>query len=126
MNIRNVALLTSAAIALGGAAYASESSRRLAPLELVQSIPEEPVYGAHLMTERERDEHRAQMRAAASESDRERIRAMHHEQMQRRAKERGMMLPDAPPARGPGKGPGPGGGMGPGSAARQGADSTGV
>jgi hypothetical protein len=69
---------------------------------------------AQLMTEQERIEHRNKMRAAKTPEERERVRAEHHEQMKARAKERGITLPDQPPAgRGPGMGPG-GGGMGPG------------
>jgi hypothetical protein len=69
------------------------------------------------MTRQERIEHRAKMNAAKSVQEREQVRLDHHEQMQLRAKERGVSLPDTPPAQGMGKGMGPGrgmGGMGPG------------
>jgi len=59
------------------------------------------------------------MRAAKTAEEREKIRAEHHERMKVRAKERGVKLPDEPPARGgmmgPGGGMGPGSGMGPGA-----------
>ncbi|MBN2702212.1 MAG: hypothetical protein JXR29_12270, partial [Methylothermaceae bacterium] len=75
---------------------------------------EEPIYGSQLMTEQERIEMRAKMRAAESAEERERIRKEHHEQLQQRAKEQGVTLPDEPPARGKG-GMGQGkGGMGQG------------
>jgi len=74
---------------------------------------QEQVYGSQLMTREERVAYRAKMRAAKTQEEREKIRAEHHEQMKARAKERGVTLPDAPPARGGGMGPG-GGGMGPG------------
>ncbi len=64
------------------------------------------------MTEDERTEHRKKMRAAKTAEEREQIRKKHHEQMKARAKERGMMLPDEPPAMG--EGMSSGGGMGPG------------
>ena len=77
------------------------------------------IYGSQLMTPQERNEFRERMRAAKSAEERERIRREHHEQMQARAKQRGITLPDEPPARPGGMapggmGPGGGGGMGPG------------
>lgn len=74
----------------------------------------EQLYGSQLMTKEERTEYRSRMRAAKTAEEREQIRNEHHEQMKARAKERGVSIPDEPPARGPGMmGPG-GGGMGPG------------
>ncbi|GAO34984.1 hypothetical protein SCT_0364 [Sulfuricella sp. T08] len=77
---------------------------------------QEQVYGSQLMTQEERMAYRTKMRAAKTQEERERIRAEHHEQMKVRAKERGVTLPDMPPAMGGGMGPGGGigGGMGPG------------
>lgn len=73
----------------------------------------EPIYGYQLMTPQERDEYRAKMRSAASVAERQAIRDEHHAAMVERAKERGVTLPDRPPAAGgPGQGRGPG--MGPG------------
>lgn len=76
----------------------------------------EQVYGNQLMTPEERIEFRNKMRAAKTPQEREAIRAEHHTKMQARAKEKGVTLPDAPPAggMGGGMGPGMGGGMGPG------------
>ncbi len=71
----------------------------------------QPIYGSQLMTQQERLDHRARMRAAASAEEREQIRADHHERMQERARAHGITLPDEPPARGAGMGPR---GMGPG------------
>ncbi|MDX1348008.1 MAG: hypothetical protein R3189_07145 [Thiomicrorhabdus chilensis] len=64
----------------------------------VMAMEEEPVYGSQLMTQQERQEHQAKMRAAQSEEEREQIREEHHEQMQIRAEEKGVDLPDEPPA----------------------------
>lgn len=86
------------------------------------------VYGSQLMTRQERVEHRNKLRAAKTAEEREQIRLQHHEQMQLRAKEQGVTLPETPPAQGgrmgrrmppaggmgPGSGMGAGGGMGPG------------
>lgn len=76
-----------------------------------------PIYGSQLMTNQERIEHRTKMQAAKTAEEREQVRQQHHEQMQLRAKEQGVTLPDTPPAQGggQGRGMGPGGGMGPGA-----------
>ena len=73
-----------------------------------------PIYGSQLMTNQERIEYRNKLQAARTAEGREQIRLQHHEQMQLRAKERGVTLPDNPPAKGggQGRGVGPGGGMG--------------
>ncbi len=70
------------------------------------------IRASQLMTEEERAAHRKKMRAAKTAEEREQIRKEFHEQMKARAKERGVTLPDEPPAMG--RGMGPGGGMGPG------------
>lgn len=80
------------------------------------------IYGSQLMTREERNQYRKQIRDAKTARERERIRAEHHERMKIRAKERGVTLPDEPPARGgmmgPGSGMGGGGGMGAGGGNR--------
>jgi hypothetical protein len=78
-----------------------------------QEQDRQQIYGSQLMTQEERAAYRTKMRAAKTQEEREKIRAEHHEQMKLRAKEKGVTLPDEPPARGGGMGPG-GGGMGPG------------
>lgn len=79
---------------------------------------QEQIYGSQLMTQQERAEYQAKMRAAKTAEERDQIRREHHALMKERAKARGMTLPDEPPARGGGMGPsggmGPGSGMGPG------------
>jgi hypothetical protein len=77
---------------------------------------DQPIYGSQMMTDQERTQYRDRMRSAESASERERLRRENHERMKSRAKERGVTLPDEPPAQGMGRGPGmsPGGGMGPG------------
>ncbi len=76
--------------------------------EKAQAKKQVPVYGSQLMTQQERAEYRAKMRASKTAEEREQLRNEHHESMQARAKERGVTLPDAPPARGSGMGPGGG------------------
>lgn len=75
---------------------------------------QEQIYGSQLMTQQERAEQRDKMRAAKTAEEREQIRKEHHERMKERAKERGVTLPDEPPARGSRMGSG-GSGMGSGS-----------
>lgn len=74
------------------------------------------IYGSQMMTQQERTEYRAKMRAAKTAEERKQIRNEHHEQMKERAKERGVTLPDKPPMSrgrmGPGSGMGSGGCMG--------------
>ena len=73
---------------------------------------QEQIYGSQLMTQQERIEQRDKMRAAKDAGEREQIRKAHHERMKERAKERGVVLADEPPARGGGMGLGGGGGRG--------------
>ncbi|AHI66865.1 hypothetical protein [Burkholderia thailandensis] len=72
------------------------------------------IYGSQLMTPAERAEYRTRMRSAASDAEREKIRAEHHAEMQKRANARGIKLPDTPPMRGMHRGQGMGMGTGPG------------
>ena len=78
------------------------------------TIRDRDIYGYKLMSKKERGAYRNRMRTATTLEQREQLRAEHHEQMLARAKERGVTLPETPPA---GRGPGMhrGGGMGPGA-----------
>jgi hypothetical protein len=73
---------------------------------------QEQVYGSQLMTPQERSAYQTKMRAAKTNEEREQIRAQHHQEMQVRANQQGVTLPDMPPAPGMGGGMGPGGGSG--------------
>jgi hypothetical protein len=102
------------------------SAEQASNQDRVKTQEQEQVYGSQLMTQQERDEYRARMRAARSVEEQEQIRSEHHERMKERAKAQNMTLPDTPPQGGGGmmmpggKGMGPGGGgsgggpMGPG------------
>jgi hypothetical protein len=61
---------------------------------------DQDIYGWQLMTPAERAEHRAKMRAAKTDAERDKIRKEHHDKMKARAKERGVTLPEEPPTRG--------------------------
>ncbi|MEK6663537.1 MAG: hypothetical protein AABY73_06690 [Pseudomonadota bacterium] len=104
-------------IAATSGAWAQEAKTPVKEQANTKTQQQEPIYGSQLMTQKERNAHRAKMRAAKTDQEREQIRLEHHKLMQARAKERGVTLPDEPPASGKGMGPGPGmgGGMGPGS-----------
>lgn len=92
-----------------GLAFAAEEKPESA---VKTESQQQRVRGSELMTREERAEHRKKMRAAKTAEEREQIRKEFHEQMKARAKERGMTLPDEPPAMG--RGMGQSGGMGPG------------
>lgn len=83
---------------------------------------QEQIYGSQLMTEQERSEYRAQMRAAKTPEEQEQIRMAHHKRMEERAKEHGVTIPGEPPVRGGGMNSsstkGSGGGMGHGGGNR--------
>ncbi|MDG6778730.1 hypothetical protein QCB44_08440 [Thiomicrorhabdus sp. zzn3] len=57
-----------------------------------------PIYGQQLMTQQEIQAHRDKMRSAKTLEERERIRYEHHQQMKIRAQQKGIALPDEPPA----------------------------
>lgn len=78
-------------------------STLLMALSIGMVSADEQIYGSQLMTEQERQEHRAKMQSMKTEQERERYRIEHHKKMQERAKERGMTLPDQPPYQGTGK-----------------------
>ncbi|MBY0578306.1 MAG: hypothetical protein K2P57_04580 [Burkholderiales bacterium] len=77
----------------------------------VRQSSRQQIYGSQLMTPEERTQYRTQMRSAKTREERETLRREHHKQMQERAREKGVQLPDMPAA---GQGMGPGGGMGSG------------
>ncbi|MDP2833439.1 MAG: hypothetical protein Q8Q28_09175 [Pseudomonadota bacterium] len=74
------------------------------------------VYGSQLMTPQERAAHRAKMRTAKTAEEQAQVRAEEHARLKERADQKGLAMPDSPPAVGGGMGPvgGRGGGMGQG------------
>ena len=64
------------------------------------SAQSEPIYGSQLMTPEEREQYRTKLRKAEGPEERQAIRNRHHAAMQKRAKERGVTLPENPPAAG--------------------------
>ncbi|MHB1115387.1 hypothetical protein [Sideroxydans sp.] len=122
----SISVLAGALAVLAGPLFAADQVRDKTQ-DQTQAQDQERIYGSQLMTQKERSAYRAKMRAAKTAEERERIRNEHHEQMKVRAKERGVTLPDMPPAGGGMMGPGGmrpgggmGGGMGPGGGMRQG------
>lgn len=108
------------ALLLAGAAVFSLLGTVAAADAQMRTQTQDRIYGSQMMTEQERDQYRNRMHSAETVQERDRIRAEHHEQMQQRATERGMTLPDEPPARGMGQGSGSGQGMGAGRGAGSG------
>lgn len=58
------------------------------------------IYGYELMSSKEREEYLGRLHSAGSFEERERLRYEHYQQMQERAKKRGMILPGMEPDRG--------------------------
>jgi hypothetical protein len=96
----------------GQCAFSPQSCFQPAERAAAAAQEAEAIYGRDLMTPNEIAEHRAQMQAAKTAEERERIRAEHHSRMRQRAKERGVEIPETPPRTGQGHGPGPGAGHG--------------
>lgn len=109
-----LSLITAVALLAPAISIAAESESGQKP---VKKQAQERVYGSQLMTQQERAEHRAKMRGLKTREERDAYRLEHHRKMQERAREKGLTLPDEPPARGGGMGPR--GGMGTGGGNRQ-------
>lgn len=73
------------------------------------------MYGQQLMTQQEMQQYRERMRNADTAEERARIRAEHRQDMQARARQQGVELPDPAQQRGMGSGMGKGPGMQSGS-----------
>jgi len=77
---------------LAGALSLNSGALMAAPAEGSSQI-----YGSQMMTQQERADHRAKLRAAKTQAERNQIRQENHQRMQQRAKERGIKMPDMPP-----------------------------
>ena len=73
------------------------------------------IYGSQLMTPLERTEYQSKMRALKTDKERDAFRLDHHDKMKVRAAEKGVTLPNSPPAVGAGPNANSGMGAGPGS-----------
>ena len=60
------------------------------------------IYGSQLMTPAERTEYQTKMRALKTDKERDAFRLDHHDKMKVRAAEKGVTLPNSPPAAGTG------------------------
>lgn len=116
-----ILVLSLALLALGTASTSAVAADAAAPPAKTEA---KQVYGSQLMTRQERIEYRNKMRSLKTQEERDAFRAEHHSQMQERAKEKGVTLPETPPPRGAGPcaagvtpcpGMGRGMGMGPGA-----------
>ncbi len=116
MNARNAliwiagaALMAASAAAQQQAPQAAQQQERATAAQQKKAGTEK-LHGYELLTEQERSAYHAQMRAAKTEQERERIRNEHRELVQRRAKEQGVDVRGMAYGPGPGAGPGNGGG----------------
>jgi hypothetical protein len=104
-------------VAAGVAGVAAPAAAQDKDQDRVQQRDQDRIFGSQLMTQQERLDYSNRMRSMKTEQERQAFRLEHHTQMQERARQRGVTLPDEPPqvpgrAMG-GSGMGPGGGMGP-------------
>jgi hypothetical protein len=99
-----------------GTLLAADEEKEQAQVQSKQQVQEQDkmIYGWQLMSTEERAQHRAKMQSLNTEQERQAYRAEHHKQMQARAKEQGVTIPDEPRS-GSGFGPGPGAQSGSGS-----------
>lgn len=104
-------VIAMSAMFLMAAPTMAQEQEREQEQEMEHEQEREQVYGSQLMSKQERLEYSKKMREAATEQERETIRAEHHKQMSERATKQGVKLPDAPPTT-PGGGGMGGGGMG--------------
>jgi len=81
----------------------------------MQASGNETVYGWELMSVKERKAHQAKMKKLKSPKERTAYLEKHHKLMEKRAKERGVTLPEIPMQGGQGAGPGAGAGGGAGN-----------
>lgn len=111
------ALALAAAVSMTAIMAASPALAQDQTQDRTQLRTQEQIYGSQLMTPAEREAHWAKLRNMKTEEERNAFRLQHHEQMQERARAKGIQLPEVPLMRrsGPGAGgPGPGPGPGPG------------
>lgn len=92
MNAKPIVLVLTAALSSAVLAQTPPA----APTSKQTPAPKETIYGHQLMTDAERTEYQAKMRALKTSEERDAFRAEHHKLMQERAKERGVTLPDTP------------------------------
>lgn len=85
-----------------------------APGQIQDRAQNRQTAGRTMMTDEERNAQRAKMRSTTSQEERNKVRAEQHEKMKLRAKEKGVTVPDNPPAQGQGGGMGSGIGGGQG------------
>ncbi len=104
--IKRPLIMSALATALSLSAGIAVAADQAPVQEKIPAKKQLQVYGSQLMTQQERVDYHAKMRAAKTAEEREQIRKEHHESMKERAKERGVTLPDVPPVRGRGMEPG--------------------
>lgn len=113
--IRKTFTATALIIALSSPAGYALAAADASPPPEIRGTEEQQFYGSQLMTQEERVRYHIQMREAKTVKEQELLRREHHQRMQERAKVRGIILPEEPPANGGGMRMGPEAGRGNGN-----------
>jgi len=100
LTLAMVNLMGALVLAAPGALAQESPARDEAAAHPAVTAPQPMVRGWQLMSDDERTHYRATMRSLETPEERERLRKAIHETMKIRARERGLTLPDEPPARG--------------------------
>lgn len=103
-----LAMILSTGVAVAGDQVEAQVKSQVQNQEKNQ-VQTQQILGRQIMTPEEQNEQRAKTRNATSQEERNKIRSEHHEEMKERAQEKGVSIPDFPPARGQGGGMGGGG-----------------
>jgi hypothetical protein len=121
IKMKTLKTTTSKLVLLAGLASASAlMSIGLDVFAQDQAQAQVQIYGSQLMTAAERTEYQSKMRALKTDKERDAFRLDHHDKMKVRAAEKGVTLPNTPPAVGAGPKPNSGLGVGTGMGAGQG------
>ena len=93
--------LVAAFLAILSPAPAKAADTPSAPVATVQkkAVAQDKLYGSQLMTADERNVYRDKMKQAKTPAERDRLRQEHQRDMQQRAKDRGVTLPQQPGSR---------------------------
>lgn len=109
MNLSMKVTVLTGALLLAGSALAADPVQTQSQTQTetqTQTRTQERIYGSQLMTPQERATYRQQMRSLKTWQERQTFRLQHHKEMQERARERGITLPDMVPGQGRGQGQG--------------------
>ncbi len=92
--------MSTAVVVAAVVSYSAKAQSNVSPPPVtpITKSSEQPIYGSHLMTDRERQEYHDKIRAAKTDAERDQIRKTHHDLMKARAQAKGITLPDDHPS----------------------------